>query len=277
LHPETQVILSDGTTKPIRECKLGEILKPSFKTYLHANEITGILQTSGKGVPLYKVDGVLLTGTHRVYHKGAWLLARDVPGAVLTEETADTLYILNTKHHWVATVGEKDTQYVSDWEEVDHILGRRAWIDFVWQTLNKTETRPTSYPVSIPLAGSGVSVFREKGRMASIADIQIGDWILDGSFNPVQVLGVYQGQGCDISDNQDWLSDGNWIQKKGVWHMHVSGVVELDSRVQRGYQLVTTSGNFMILHNQTPYVIRDFTECGVDHLEECYEVLDQVL
>jgi hypothetical protein len=278
LHPETQVMMADGSIKPIQECKVGDVLPPNFKAYYHMNEITGVMKTTGKGVPLYKVDGVLLTGTHRVFWKGSWLLAREVPGAILTQETSDTLYILNTRHHWVPVVGETKTQYVSDWEEVDHELGRRAWIDFVWQTLNQTQTRPTSYPRSIPLAGPGVSVVRENGDLCSIADIRLGDWILEEEGKPaVQVIGLYEGIGNDISLTTDWLSDGNWILRKGLWHLHLSGTVDQHSFATRGYQLVTTSGKFLVIHDHTRLVIRDFTECGVQNLESCYEVLEEVL
>jgi hypothetical protein len=276
LHPNTSIMLSEGSSIPIKNIKIGDTLLPSFKTYIFANTVTGILEADGSKTDLYDIDGIKISGTHRVFEKGEWVLVRDIERAKRINEKSNLLYILNTKHHWVSVKGNTDILYVSDWEEVESEYGQLTWLEFVAKKL-KTNV-PVYLPSSIPLVSKSVQVYKKvEGAplKTNISDIKIGDKVFDSLGKYTVVKGIYKGSFYTNLDS--WISDGNWVFNK-EWTLNSEGTKE-DTKMpqQIGYQLITESGSFVALHLDKEILLRDFTECGIENLEDCYDVLDKVL
>jgi len=279
LHPETMIRLAYGEAKPIKEIKLGDVLPPSFKTFIYPNGVYGILEVNGSKTPLYELDGVKISGTHRVFEKGAWTLVRDIERAKKTNIVSDRLYILNTTHHLVYAESENGTLYVSDWEEVSTEEGQEKWIEFVSKKLGLT--KPTHLPSSIPLCGKDVKVVLESGEHLPINEITIGTKVKSGD-GLTTVIGIYKGYINNQTKTDEWLSDGNWVKTPNGWSIFECGVKDLDCKrfseeTMIGYQIITSSGIFNINYLNNNLVLRDFTECGTENLEDCYSVLDNVM
>jgi len=273
LHPSTQIVLSNNTTKSVSEICLGDELPPSFKNNKFPNSVTGILVAHGRDTRLLNVKGILMSETHRVMSQGRWKLAKDLPDSVPTKMRSDRLYILNTTHHWVPTINENmEFIYVSDWEEVDSFAGQIAWIQFVQKILGSNKLI-YDVPDNIPLLGKDIQVYTPKG-LVPIYTISIGDIVFNSKNRETVVIGLYKGRGP--SNNDSWMSDGNWILDNGEWRIFLEGANgPLAQSV--GYHLITESGDLRIQFNEVSYSIRDFTECGIENIEGCYSVLDDHL
>ena len=275
LHPNTLIMLSDGSSIPIKNIKLGDILVPGFKTYIFENIVTGVLEVNGSKTQLYDINGVKISGTHRVFEKGEWVLVRDIERAKKINEKSDILYILNTKHHWVSAKGNTDILFVSDWEEVDSNKGQTAWLEFVAKKLESSV--PIKLPSSIPLVSTTTKVYKkiQGGNIKmNISDIKIGDKVRDSLGKYTIIKGIYKGSFHTELDS--WISDGNWIFDD-TWKLNLEGSKEGSNNLQIGYQIITESGSFIALHLDKEILLRDFTECGIENLEDCYDVLDKVL
>ncbi len=272
LHPDTRLILSNGSVKRISTIELGDELKPSYKAYRFPNYVSGILEVDGSRTMLHNYNDIYLSGTHRVFEKGKWLLAKQV--APLTQTTADRLYIVNTLHHWVPVLGSKEC-IVSDWEEVTDTKGQLDWIQFVEETLNGTRTIH-HVPESVPLLGSGVKVFTPTGFKA-ISSLKIGDSVLDMDLKETIVLGIYKGM--VHQDSLQWMSDGNWVYDGSKWNLYSLGLQDCPNTPTPsvGYHCITESGTLKIQSEGTPYKIRDFTECGWKNLEKSYGFLETAM
>jgi hypothetical protein len=271
LHPSTKIVLNNGSYRPINEINLGDILEPSIKTFVFPNSVYGILEVDGLQTNLYEIDGVKISGTHRVLEKGCWILAKDVARAKLLTEKSDRLYILNTKHHWVSATKDDKILTVSDWEEVSTKQGQEEWLTFVAEKLGAIITK---IPTSEPLCGEDIEVLCLTGKKP-ISKISIGDFVFSEN-GLTRVLGIYRGYLGKSVDNSKWLSDGNWIMD-GEWSINSDGCLGGSSLETVGYQLITESGSFKIRYSNKDLTIRDFTECGIENIEDCYNILDKFI
>lgn len=278
LDPSTSIVLSNNTTKPIKSIDLGTILLPSYKTYKYENIVYGILETDGSKTDMYSIDTIRMSGSHRVFENGSWVLAKNVKRSKPISYKSDRLFILNTTHHWVPAVSNSKILYVSDWEEVDTKKGQNAWLEFVANKLHAEV--PESTPSSIPLLGKDIEVLTN-GVKKPISSIRIGDKVHDENGETI-VLGIYKGYLGNSIESTTWISDGNWIKVNNSWRLFLEGSKTASSFYYNdantiGYQLITESGSFSINYSDFTLVIRDFTECGIKNIEECYEILDTVL
>ena len=58
------------------------------------------------------------------------------------------------------------------------------------------------------------------------------------------------------------------------WSINSDGCLGGSSLETVGYQLITESGSFKISYSNKDLLIRDFTECGIENIEDCYDILD---
>ena len=108
---DTLVELNNGLKKKIREIEVGEILK-------HEIKVTSTLKLCGKDQHLYNLNGVIVTGEHRVFHKEmGWLKVKAHPAAIyLPEQHEEFVYCLNTDKK-VFILNET---VFSDWDDIDN-------------------------------------------------------------------------------------------------------------------------------------------------------------
>lgn len=103
VDPNAEVILADGSTKPLREIRQGDLLPPK-PGEMTPNVVTGLLWVEATNEPLTRIEGIRMSATHRVWYDGQWLLAREVPEGTDGGKIG-RLICLNTTHHWVPLRG----------------------------------------------------------------------------------------------------------------------------------------------------------------------------
>ncbi len=281
VDPGASVMMADGSTKPLGEIKVGDVLKSKkYDSDSSENRVEGVMLVESADEPLVSIQGVKMSGSHRVLSAGKWVLARDHPEAKPLAERMERLICLNTNLHYVpiAVEGSYIPLYVGDWEEVSTEEGQKAWIDLVNVKLNGPNTPSiTKYPVSVPLVSKTVNVFHETKGLLPIDSIQIGDSILGGDGQYTIVKGIYTGCTALNSAYKDkqWISDGVWFSVNDrYWILSASTGVHQGTEEAEGLYLITESETFMIERDGKQQLVRDFTEVGASQIDSTYEMLD---
>ena len=279
IDPEAIVWMADGSKKPLKNVKLGDKLM----TYdgKDENVVEGILTVDATSEPLVELNGILMSKSHRVFHKNNWILAHEHPEAITTTRVLSKLICLNTTAHNVPLVGTNGYTFAGDWEEVDTEEGRRAWIDWVHMKLNGGHHLPGFYPTAVPLVSPELKVKKEGTGWVPIRTIQVGDAVY-GNGRYTKVKGIYTGQiqAEEIPTNPEWISDGVWIRKEGrFWSPTASGVQNIEDGKFRvnGVYLVTEDGCISTYRFGKQELLRDFTEVGMASIEQSYSMLDMFL
>ena len=107
----TEIILIDKTSKKIKDLKINDIL-------LDGSKITGLMKSSTEDHSFYILDGIIVTGTHRVFHKNyGWILVKDHPSSILIKKyNKQIMYCVGTDSK-LFTIN--DTIF-GDWDELDN-------------------------------------------------------------------------------------------------------------------------------------------------------------
>lgn len=277
VDPEARVVLHSRKTKRLRDVVLGDELLGDGES---VNKVEGILTANTETASLVRIDGILMSGTHRVLYQNKWILARDHPTAQTTDTKLPQLICLNTSQHKVYIATTRGYLAVSDWEEVSTEAGQKAWIDLVHMKLNGGHHRVPRYPTAPPLLGHTCKVFKEGMGWIPANAIRIGDKIrCEGRFT--KVVGIYEGEiPTETLPTGQWISDGVWKRLVTWWATANDGVAATDMEphhMLQGIYFVTEDEMFTVLVNEKEYLVRDFTELGTRNLESSYSMLDWYL
>lgn len=106
----TVIELANGLQKNIQEIEVGDLLKDNIT-------VTSILKLSGHDQYFYKLDDVIVTGEHRVFHPVLkWIKVKEHPAAIYLPERKDKyVYCLNTDKKLFII----NKTIFSDWDDID--------------------------------------------------------------------------------------------------------------------------------------------------------------
>jgi hypothetical protein len=257
--------MSDLSLKRIDEIKLGDIL-------LSNQTVNSVIEVPGSGAPLYNIDGVLVSGDHRVWNveKQDWILVKEDPSATKTTEVLDTLWTLITSNRQIPVASSNDVKLFADWEELptSHEAAL-AWESIVRSILTNTAFKSTTAPEHAPCFDKAILVKKYQAGWVPISTIKRGDWIMNDK-RWTRVIGTCEREvEGGIGDKGVRMTDGVWLKGGlGGWE-HPKG--KCDTWKWQGCNLITDCGSFSIrLHNSTDHIVRDFTEVGWMNLSKTY-------
>lgn len=269
--PNTSMETKDGETKPLSECKVGDILADG-------SVIEGVLSTDGRKEPLYSVDGILVSASHLIWSDVGreWIEASKLPGAIPIHMSLPVLICLRTSSRNIIIRGKSQKQWkFRDWEELplSEPNADKVWDWLVNGILNERNMSTGTIPTQDPLFGAECKVFDANGKRKDISEIKLGDKVLSNS-GYTRVIGVYKG----VADMRDAFSfsDGVWLKTKMETNWCHPEFVERGNKVT-GYHLITEAGSFRIEANGYSGYARDFTEVGSDQLYLTYSFTQALL
>lgn len=287
----TLVKMKEGSFKKVEEIQPGDAL--------FEGSVEGVLQTiGGFGGKYMTIDGVTLSESHLVFEKEKWIFAKDHSRAKGPERIPRRLFCLNTTTRtWIVKTKEGEL-LLRDWEELpDDDTTDLDWELLIFEMLNrKTIISPVDW--SEPgrgLFGPETLVeVKEKG-LVPISEVRIGDYVRDSDrlsssklppftqgsgLSPfTQVAGIYSDTSSAVPRSGPNKSVWCWLEGKDIWRhplIHPLTPVSKESLIEssRGYNLITTSGTFL-LHNGL--LVRDFTEVGWDRIDKTYSFTANLL
>ena len=271
--PTARVVLRDGTQRPISQLAVGDVLADG-------GIIEGVMQFSGRDVPLWLIDGVYVSGSHLVESSikpGTWHPVADDTRAIRTAYTDGYIYCLNTTTHCIPVVTNTGTVLrFRDWEELedDDTRGHFEWNFRVMQELNKTAPNTTwsnaiGAQMPYPAVSPNTHIMTPNGAR-QIDSIRVGDKVYSDAMlqQPTTVVGV-----CHIRTDADPTSD-LWAtgmivydSDNGIWKRTPVVATTCDCKVD-GIHLLTESGSFVAYGiNGDAVTYRDYTEVGYDRIE----------
>ena len=105
---DTPVVLLNNTTKPFCEVCVGDVLSDG-------GIVTATLKLDARGLTMYDLNGVIVSGTHAVKHNNKWVFVCDHPQAKLLDCYKEPyIYCMNTTTKQFTI---KDTIFI-DWDEI---------------------------------------------------------------------------------------------------------------------------------------------------------------
>ena len=278
---DTKVVLKHGLQRSIKNIHVGDIL-------YDGSMVEAVIQCPSNKSGLYNLHGVYVSGGHRVwsYEEFGFIDVKDHPEAKLTNMGSDILWTLITTSREIPVKGSKGILRFADWEEMpDTPSSKKEWDEIADSMLNPREPVPVKLPVPMtpPCIDKDVMVYKFQGGLTSIHKIQVGDWIVD-SVNPTgnhskwtRVLGLcHRRVNGALGVKGTRITDGLWVKDKTGHWIHPRNKTTYSMCAWDGYQLITTSGSFMMDIHGVQTVVRDFTEVGITNLTKSYELEDAV-
>ncbi len=276
IEPMALVKMEDDTLKYLFEIQIGDRLASHDST---PNIVTGILHANSETIPLVSLYGVKMSGSHRVYYNDDCILAQEHPDAAPIKDTVPYLICLNTSTHHVPIMSQKNVLWVSDWQEMESEEDK-MWYFMVNDMLNKKSYPLTTLPTSTPLHDIHTKVFVKDKGWTPAYEVPVGSYIQDGHQFTI-VEGIYSGKLTSYIKQlkPGWISDGTWVLHNTIWKYmnHSEHHYEKGNIIHNGCIFVTKSGSYDILYDNRPITIRDFTEVGMDNIQDTYKMIDMLL
>ena len=173
--------------------------------------------------PMYLLDDIKVSGTHRVLHEDKWILVSKHPSSqIIKDYNEKILYCLNTS---TKTIKIKNTIF-SDWDDIN--------LDDKYKDLTEKENIHSYYDKGFP---SNTEIKTLEGNIKKIKDIQLGEVLEPINNNKIVVYGK-------VVIKSDDLIDGNLLDSE-------------TKDLGNYYHLLTNQGKMIV--NNTIY--RDFNFC----------------
>ena len=169
----TLIKMADGTEKMIGDILLGDLLENN-------DRVSAILKCSARGQTMYELDGVLVTGEHRVFNKEkGWIKVKDDENSRSIPQFADPyVYCLTTDSK---TIKINNTVF-SDWDDVDEDVLEHLETKCVAKGLLLPEFNGKDLHMHLAngLDGDVSYVQTKNGNLIPLKDIQVNDILNEG-------------------------------------------------------------------------------------------------
>lgn len=227
------------------------------------------MEVSGEGVDEYEIDGIRVSGDHRVQSPdGVWNLVRDDsrarPCLSSASSGANLIYCLTTTTRRIPLRGQSGALLLfRDWEEFEEEdeEGHRLWREAVLRLLNPGEQTPSSQENITPLMDPTTRV-RVPGGLRVLSELRVGDSVMTQAGRIQRVLGIVEGEASQEEGYYWNRTQQRWLPWKGA---------QLPSL--RGLNLVTETGEW----SASKGTFRDFTEVGYQVLPNLYPLVAERL
>ena len=163
--------------------------------------VTAFIKASPSGQQFYNVNGVIVTGNHKIMYDDEWIPVANYSNSIeLPDFNTEFVYCINTTSKKIFLGGLLFT----DWDDLDEydMLNLRI------KTLRKTVIPLTPYSVHKYLDGGfqeDTMIELEDGRSIKISDVCVNDVLRFGE----NVLGIVKIDGKDVSSVKKFTVNDN--------------------------------------------------------------------
>jgi hypothetical protein len=266
--------------KPVSELKIGDELAKE------CGKITTIIQMDGTEIPLYYLNGIMVSGSHLVKGTdGQWKSVSQDKRAIETNIESPILYCFNTTSHNIPVYSKyNEIILFRDWEEIedDDEKGHYEWNYIILKMLNNFSNYnlwkdSLQLTKNIPLMSSNTLVKTDYGFLP-ISELleSIGiNFVVDSKGNKQKMLGTVRGEVEDVDivkmkELEVWNTE-LYEMENGIWIKGKSRIISGNDRIE-GMTIITESGEFIIWDQmeKREKIIRDFTEIGYKTIHKTY-------
>jgi len=170
--PSTKVKLYGGESQSICELVVGDML-------YGGQEVESIMMFDGSNTPMVNIDGVTVSGNHKVLYHKHWISCKDHPDAIPVANRS-VIVCLNTSSH---TIPIKDMLF-KDYEETDDIY---EFYQDVSNYYGLSEIPPLRFQYrTTGFAKDFTDIVMSDNTVKGIDDIRLGDNVKEGG----RVIGI---------------------------------------------------------------------------------------
>ena len=191
----TSLIMKEGKTRPIEEVKIGDVL-------IDDGVVTGVMKMCSRGQDVFDIDGVLVTGRHRVFHPEVGLIqAASHPAAVRIHDFREEyVYCVNTSTKRLVINSEV---YV-DWDDLDPMDMYELDLQCARTGIvpHELSGEDIHHHLECGLAG-GSMVELDDGRSVPIQEVEVNDVLRFGE----TVLGIVKLDARDVVCTKEYNLD----------------------------------------------------------------------
>ena len=126
--PETPIKLQNGKTVMMKNLKLGDIL-------INGSVVDAVMKIKNDNDPYYKINDILVTGSHYVKHGGKYVKVKQLPNAKPTHKVGPVVSCLVTSDHKIP-VGD---MIFWDWE--DNLIPTKKNLDAVFNKIRSERSK----------------------------------------------------------------------------------------------------------------------------------------
>lgn len=157
----TKIKMMDGTYKRISEIERNDVLWNSVK-------VTATMVLDASLEDMYDLDGVVVSGNHRVFHEGRWIYVREhIHGKLVENYREPLIYCLNTDSKRIEIEGTVFCDWDEIFEEELEVIRKNTGLkDLNYSNMNSVLDR------GLP---KGTLISLMNGDVHSIEDIKVGD------------------------------------------------------------------------------------------------------
>ena len=201
-----------GTSKPIKDIKIGDVLKYGAK-------VTAVLKLSSAGQNMYNLNGVMVSGEHRVlitsaHLDSAWIKVKDHPDSIYQKQFNEPfLYCLNTDEKYFTINGA----IYSDWDDIDENVVEDLEKNCVAHGyLNESFTYMDIHTHLDSGFHKDSTVVLKNGTTIPISKVKVNDVLASGD----KVRGVVQVDARDMDTYK--YTFGNGYTLTGAKNIHIA-------------------------------------------------------
>jgi len=250
-HPDTKIALTNNISIRIADIEAGDVLA-------NGKKVKSTLVFDGMETPMFTIDGIVVSGNHKVLYNEKWIRVEHHPYAVQTY-VCPRIYCLNVEGRQFSVGGHT----FKDYEETDDPVILAEFFAMVQRSHGAYGyTSPLKFLTPLRYRFTGVApqvlVLMENGSQKCAWDVQIGDRLLYGG----SVIGRV------VHDSVERLSLRGCMLALGTWiHHHSDGMYthigDSSRYYERGYvvQFLTETAKYAIMPpDQNEIIIADVRE-----------------
>jgi len=265
----TTILLKDGFCS-IKDIKIGDVL-------VNDSVVTATMEFNVDGSEsLYKIDGVIVSGSHIVYNKGRPIFVKDHIDAIKFTGFIDKLYCINTSTHKIPVLGSGDNALeFADWEELgDGAMG--SWDKFVREFLNSQTDLANNYldreVINSESGFSSESTINTATGVKKLSELSLGEYVFDGSVL-TEIVGLVkldkQESAVFGKVGKTHMSGASWVNEDEIWiRAAESKYWKVGTPVNNFVSLFTKSGKLLI---DGAVIARDFSDIGINNIHKTYD------
>lgn len=202
----TMLEMNNGTFKPIKEIKVGDILK-------NKNHVTAKLKLKKTTAKMYNLHGVIVSDSHIVYSRSlnTWIYVSDHPNAKqIYSYDQSYLYCLNTSKKRI----EINNMIFLDWDEILHKQDMEKLKKEMKKIDNEFSLKDMNENIHKYFDGGFIGTTQIKlnsGESKKIQNIIIGDILENGE----KVIGLIEIDGNTLLDQYVYVCNDIFIFEGG--------------------------------------------------------------
>jgi hypothetical protein len=235
--------------KPMKDVKIGDRLQSNLAV------ITSVYKIDGRGVEMYSLSNILVSGSHKVKYKGKFIRVDKHPSAKKVSTPSKNLVCFNTSNH---RIGIKNYEFL-DFVETEDIDFNKFKSDYIQMLYNRSVVNSTTEYKGGMLAGT---IIPTKDGLKPIQTLKPGD-VLDNGEVIKGVCSHLMKDPMYAEIEPGILSSlGTWVYKDNkIVRAESYGRIQFDVEMSKIiYQLITESSTYPVYGKNSRIMVLDELE-----------------